>query len=180
MAASDSSAPPALGRAAAPSPRKPLFSGLSRGLLIRPICVLGLVGILAALLLPRTGLGLNTCSMLVAFSVPCPGCGLTRSVTNFLQGNFAWSFQYHPFGWGFALLFVALGVMAVLPRRAFEAAVERASRYDFWIGCLLIGYATAIAVYGIVRIWMVHSGNPDLAWWADPATPPPFVVEREG
>jgi hypothetical protein len=32
------------------------------------------------------------------FSRPCPGCGLTTSWTALLHGDFAGSFQAHPFG----------------------------------------------------------------------------------
>jgi hypothetical protein len=110
--------------------------------------------------------------MLETFRTPCPGCGLTRSVTCFIQGEFAWSLGFHPLGWGFALAFAFLGVLAPLPRRWREAVIGRLSRHDTVIGIVLIGYATAVVVYGIARVVMVNTGAESQQWWRTSDRPP--------
>lgn len=155
-----------------PAPRRRLFEGLSRGLFIRPLCVLALVGLLMGFILPPRGVQITTCGMLEAMGTPCPGCGLTRSVTCFLQGEFAWSFHYHPLGWGFALAFAAMGALAPLPTRWRDKAIARISRYDTWIGWTLIAYATLLVGYGIFRAFLVQTGAPEHQWWRSSADPP--------
>lgn len=61
------------------------------------------------------------CPFLTVTGLPCPFCGLTRSLLNLLQGEFAEAFWHHPFGpviWGgMALLVAASFVLLFFQRR---------------------------------------------------------------
>lgn len=55
-------------------------------------------------------LGLPPCPVVVLYERPCPGCGLTTSFTNTIQGNFAAAFAAHPIG---PLLYLGLAICGV-------------------------------------------------------------------
>ena len=55
-------------------------------------------------------LGLPPCSTMELFGVPCPGCGVTTSVTLASRGRLADSFSTQPFG-----LLLALGGVLLIP-----------------------------------------------------------------
>ena len=50
-----------------------------------------------------------TCGFRAAFGLPCPGCGMTRSVVAFANGDPAASFAHHPLG-----IVVIIGLVAVV------------------------------------------------------------------
>jgi hypothetical protein len=55
------------------------------------------------------------CPILAATGVPCPGCGLTRAMIEFIRGDFVQSFHTHAFAPIFLLVMVVIGVTLVLP-----------------------------------------------------------------
>lgn len=58
-----------------------------------------------------TGLfGSGMCIFKARWGIPCPGCGLTRSVLLILQGRFAEAWAMHPFGYGWLAFFVVFFV----------------------------------------------------------------------
>lgn len=59
-------------------------------------------------------LGLPACSSMALFGVPCPGCGVTTSVTLATHGRLVESFLTQPFG-----LFTALVGLLLIPWTAF-------------------------------------------------------------
>lgn len=159
-----------------PAPRRKMFGGLVAACAVRPLGWVAAVGVIVGLLLPATGLGPSTCGMQRSLAVPCPGCGLTRSVSSFLQGQFSWSFQFHPMGWAFAVAMLILAVGSFLPSRWRDPVIARLSKYDGPIGFGLIAFAVLLVGYGIYRIVMVQSGVDGFAWWSgDGSNPPPFV-----
>lgn len=48
--------------------------------------------------LPSDGLGIAFCPFLALTSLPCPGCGLTRSLSSLLHMEVLKSWHYHPVG----------------------------------------------------------------------------------
>ena len=46
------------------------------------------------------------CLWQLFFHIPCPGCGMTRGLITFFQGNFLKAFQYHLCFWSAPLLFL--------------------------------------------------------------------------
>ena len=84
------------------------------------------------------------CSFHSITGLPCPGCGLTRSVLALLQGHVKDSLLLHPFG---PVLLCGLGLAllaAVLPGRLQRrfvgavAAVERQTGVTMWVLTLLL------------------------------------------
>src|SRR5690606_14573043 len=104
------------------------------------------------------------------------GCGLTRSVSCFLQGEFSHSFSYHPFGFVFAILFVALALTLLLPRRIKEPLAGYLAAREKKIGIAFLCFCVLLLLYGIFRIVMIKAGHPDFVWWAhNGEVLPPFV-----
>jgi hypothetical protein len=62
------------------------------------IRILALAAILVLLLIPTSGFELIICPMQHFFSLPCPACGMTRSMSALLEFEIWQSFRFHPLG----------------------------------------------------------------------------------
>lgn len=51
-----------------------------------------------SVVLPPEGVGVAVCWFQAISGIPCPGCGLTRSVASLTHGHFESAVQHHPFG----------------------------------------------------------------------------------
>src|SRR5437016_605705 len=60
--------------------------------------------------LPKAGVGFSICLFHHWTKLPCPGCGLTRSVACITHLDPRAAFAYHPFGFVVYALFVVLAV----------------------------------------------------------------------
>lgn len=107
------------------------------------VLMLGLV-----LFSPPTGLGVIGCPFRGATGLPCPGCGITRSMTLATHGRFAESWRMHPFGGVILLLLVALVCWGLLPR---------ALR-----GRLVATHPTGIVVVKLAALLLLIAMS---AWW---------------
>jgi len=56
------------------------------------------LAIMVLMILPARGIGISTCIFLNLTGIPCPLCGLTRSMSSFLDFKIVDSFAYHPLG----------------------------------------------------------------------------------
>ena len=74
-----------------------------------------LVGILLAVLSPPEGFGLPVCLFHNATGLPCPGCGMTRSLSCAVRGMFSQSWHYHPLGIPILALFLFTAAQSILP-----------------------------------------------------------------
>jgi hypothetical protein len=154
------------------------FAGFTRVVFSRPLGFVALLGfVLGAFVLPPTGINFNSCGFHASTGLPCVGCGLTRSVTCFLQGDFALSVVYHPFGSVFAVGFILLGLMAVLPERWRAPLLLRLESWDVVLGVATIAFFLLLIIYGIYRISLVVGDHPDHVWWKT-ADAPPLVTNR--
>src|SRR5215213_4984748 len=88
------------------------------------ICLIG------AAFIPPKGIGISICWMRGQFGIPCPGCGLTRSLSCAMRGMFYESWQFHPFGSFILALFLVVARVSILPEaqraRLAEAMEQRA------------------------------------------------------
>ncbi|MEQ8821388.1 MAG: DUF2752 domain-containing protein [Sumerlaeia bacterium] len=166
--------PPAAPDATPPDvPARPLVPrpparGMARTLFSRTAGFIGLIGLLIAIFVMKpAGLGPSMCTLQKATGYPCPGCGLTRSVSSFAQGHPLWSFKFHPLGPPIAILFLATAVMAVLPNRPREAFLAWLEKYDRYLWWIVLAFFVLMIVYGLVRIVLVATGHPDYAWWLE-------------
>lgn len=117
-----------------------------------PGCVLlAWTALLLAAIHPPNGLGFSVCLLESTTGTPCPGCGLTRSVSCTLRGDLTTACQYHPFGPLFAILFAVIAITGVLPRAArtrLATAIARRERLANRLYCFLVG---AFLAYGVAR-----------------------------
>lgn len=116
----------------------------------------GLFGglVAAAVIVPATPVAdLIFCPSRALTSIDCPGCGMTRSVTSFVRGEWSAAFHYHAGG---PLLILGLGVFAGLrvgdrlAGRTVLAGLRR--RFEplapiFWSIALV-----AVLLYWLVRL----------------------------
>lgn len=111
-----------------------------------------IVAIIASFLLPTEGAGIKLCMMKNLFELPCPGCGLTRSVTSVSHLELTKAWNYHPFGLITHpfLCFAALSIFLTIDAR-------RRMRVWFWKHNRM-AYAVYLAlifgflVFGFVRL----------------------------
>jgi uncharacterized protein DUF2752 len=57
-----------------------------------------ILGLLFLFLMPSIGFKFSTCLFYSIFDIPCPACGLTRSMSSILNFDFSLSLFYHPLG----------------------------------------------------------------------------------
>jgi uncharacterized protein DUF2752 len=71
--------------------------------------------VLLAAALPSHGAGVPLCLFRSVTGLPCPGCGLTRSFSCILHGDFARGYDYHPFGYVLLPLFIMAAFTLFIP-----------------------------------------------------------------
>jgi hypothetical protein len=62
------------------------------------IRILALLSVLVLALIPSEGFNVILCPMQNIFGLPCPACGITRSMSSLLNLDIWHSFKYHPLG----------------------------------------------------------------------------------
>jgi hypothetical protein len=113
--------------------------------------------VLLAAALPSQGAGVPLCVFRFVTGLPCPGCGLTRSFSCILHGDFARGYDYHPFGYVLLPLFLIAAATVFLPA-SFRLRLENVVRsrqaqlrhvyLTFIYGFIAFG-AVRIAVYAV-------------------------------
>ncbi len=88
------------------------------------ICVAWL-GLLLGSFTPPHGIGFPLCWLHATTGLPCPGCGLSRSLSCGLRGLWLESWCYHPLGLGILALFLTTAFASLLPAHLWER-LERA------------------------------------------------------
>jgi hypothetical protein len=89
--------------------------------------------LIAAMVHPARGMGVEICMYRRALDVQCPGCGLTRSVSCAARGMWHESVLQHPLGVLVLGLAVAMAAWPLLPR-AWRAGVATWTGRRKWIG----------------------------------------------
>src|SRR5687767_3538874 len=59
---------------------------------------LALVAVVLSFVVPVDGIGIDLCWLHRMTGLPCPGCGLTRSLASVAHLDFGRAFLMHPFG----------------------------------------------------------------------------------
>ena len=111
-----------------------------------------IVGLVLSFFLPTDGLGVTVCWFKSFFELPCPGCGLTRSVTCISHLQFGKAWDYHPFGSLIYALFVANAVLLMVPKAKREALKNRISRNDRWLKPIYMAIVLSFLTFGCLRI----------------------------
>ena len=83
------------------------------------------------------------CPFKMLFSIPCPGCGMTRAMLSLLSGNVLQAVSYHPF----SVLFFAWVLLSLLPDRAVLKFPEWSS--------VLMSAALMVSLVSLLAFWML-------------------------
>jgi hypothetical protein len=126
-----------------------------------PACAAWL-GMLLAVCIPPHGTGITVCWMNRCTGIPCPGCGLTRSLSCGLRGLFPESFHYHPLGLLILALFTVICVVSLLPgslrQRVTQYLEARAvcfnSAYLLFV-VVFVGFGLARALQSCFEAWLL-------------------------
>lgn len=109
---------------------------------------LALCLLIAAFIHPPHGLGLPLCPSRVITGAPCPGCGLSRSVSCAVRGMWAESFAYHPFG----IAVVALAILIVLHQTLVLKMFVPSPIPRRWMRVFWFAFVAAFIVFGTLRM----------------------------
>ena len=126
--------------------------GLHNFLFSRVAGAMAVAALVASVLMPTDGLGVDLCFFFDLTHLPCPGCGLTRSVTNVTHGNFAHAWSYNPFGFAFWASFALIAPCLVLPQRVLLGIQRRASPFATWIHRFTWIILSGLLVFGLARL----------------------------
>lgn len=116
-----------------------------------PVSALAAVALLAMLIAGRLELpDMPLCWFHLLTGLPCPGCGLTRSVCAIGRGDFAVAWQCNPFGYVVYGVLVVLLLSPVLARVAPKlTALLESNRF---IHVFAVVNFTGLMVFGLVRL----------------------------
>jgi hypothetical protein len=118
--------------------------------LSRPCLCAAWTGLSLAFVTPPHGTGLTVCWLKSATGIPCPGCGLTRSLSCGLRGMFTESWHYHPMGLLILALFFTLAGASILKRfRAWLVIMINSNEKLFKF--LYLGFVFAFVGFGFLR-----------------------------
>ncbi|MDE7224340.1 MAG: DUF2752 domain-containing protein [Acetatifactor sp.] len=95
-------------------------------------------------------LGHGLCPSREVLGIPCPGCGLTRSILLLLRGQWAESWKLQPFGYAW----LALAVVFILDRYVLE------TRQRLWKGLLTVICVGMMVLYGYRMISLYPHTEP--------------------
>ena len=118
------------------------------------VCGLCLAALLAAAVFTPSSLpSLKICWFARLTDLPCPGCGLTRSVCAIAHGRFADAWQFHPFGYFFFAVFLtgAAGPLISLLFPNFEGRVLKTRVLLVLPVCLVV----SLIIFGVCRLLVV-------------------------
>jgi hypothetical protein len=123
-------------------------------------CVLvAWVGLALAIVTPPHGLGFTICWIQHATGLPCPGCGMTRSLSCALRGMFPESWHYHPMGLFVLALFIFTAAQSLLPRpvrgRIIAFIDDRATVFN----SLYLAFVVVFVTFGVVRALVQFSAT---------------------
>ena len=123
------------------------------------------LGLLTAALLPRAWIeaGPSFCPFRVWSGLPCPGCGLTRSVVALAHGDPVGSLYFHPLGVAvvLALLVVVVAELVLAARRVWAAQASGSPSAATLSTAALLDRAARgplawVAVAALALVWAVR------------------------
>ena len=92
------------------------------------------------------------------FGIPCPGCGLTRSLSCAMRGMFYESWQFHPFGLAILGLFLLVALVSLSPEALRTRLAEAMERRAPFIRALFFVFVSAFCSYGLLRALLQITG----------------------
>ena len=117
----------------------------------RPTLIFALILWAVAILHPPHGLDLPICWWKATTGLPCPGCGLMRSVSCTARGMFAEAWNYHPFGPIWLAVATAGAATYLLPRSARRRLNLALTRHRRLAHAAYAALVAAFLGYGTLR-----------------------------
>ena len=119
---------------------------------------MGLVIVLGMLFMPADGFGRDLCYVHASSGLPCPGCGLSRSVAHGIRGHLVEAIWYNPFGL-LVVPYALAAVSSVIWPRTLKDRVRA------WLEPRTVGFKrvymsllAAFLTYGAVRMALAIFG----------------------
>jgi hypothetical protein len=109
------------------------------------------VGLLVAAFCPPHGLGINVCWFSGATGLPCPGCGVTRSLSCGLRGLWLESWHYHPMGLLILALFGFTAAQSLLPRQARDRLAQIIKDHALLFNAIYLAFVAVFVGFGLAR-----------------------------
>lgn len=117
--------------------------------------ITSLLVIIISFILPTDGLDRSTCGLYILTKLPCPACGLTRSVTSISHIKFNKAFYYHPFGFIFYIIFLFLALYNFMPEKIKDIIKIFFIKNEDIIRYILLFLICSFMIYGIARFFYV-------------------------
>ncbi len=100
---------------------------------------------------PPHGLGIPICWLDRWTGIPCPGCGLSRSLSCAVHGMLGASWEYHPFGLLFLAVFAAIALVSLLPAARRQTLTDFVDRHHRAFSAAYLTLVVSFLAYGAVR-----------------------------
>jgi hypothetical protein len=94
---------------------------------------------------------MTICSIKLSTGLPCPGCGLTRSMSCALHGMFLESWFYHPMGMFFLFMLSSFAIVSLLPSFWRTRVRCLMDSYDRPFRLFYFGFVIVFVGFGVVR-----------------------------
>jgi hypothetical protein len=137
-----------------PEPKRPERSPVHRA-----FSLLGLCAILLSFILPPGKLEFSICSFYNVTGLPCPGCGLTRSIIYLSHLNFEKAFRSNPMGFPIylVLLFLALyNFIPLAPRKRLDRLLRVHHRLFVILGILVLAGMLITWIFRLIVVYDHH------------------------
>jgi len=121
--------------------------------------LLGLFALVLSFILPPGRMEFSICSFYNVTGLPCPGCGLTRSIVYLSHLNFEKAFRSNPMGFPIylVLLFLALyNFIPPAPRKRLDGFLKRYHRHYILLGVLVLAGMLATWIFRLIVVYDHH------------------------
>jgi hypothetical protein len=123
----------------------------------KPCVAAAWLGLLLAVISPPHGSGVALCWFESSTGLPCPGCGMTRSLSCGIRGMFHESWEYHPMGLLVLALFVVTAAQSLFPKPIRNRLMRFIEAHGRVFNTFYLVFIIAFVSFGTVRA-LVHLG----------------------
>lgn len=115
-----------------------------------------LLGGLAALQFGVVTAGLPgwPCPFKAAFGIPCPGCGMSTSVSSLLHGDILGAFTTHAFAPIFFIALVFVLTVSILPQPIRATIIQKVAKIEKQTGVTIFLMVGLMLYWGFRLLWL--------------------------